>query len=246
VLAVVNHISVGTYAGLNTRFNSDELRRLCWLWEWDCKTLPAAPQPKPVSVEADEDENPFLSTPKSSRQKVVVDQDENPFLDTPKASRRLPQDNKSSSAASPKKASSALSPKKAPAGDVNSPLSTPKASQRTDKKVHPVTSSPAKKSSDEAENPFVEPSSSSRDWVRGGMGFVVSAATHYAKGSSKRVLAYGIGVEVEMDIDKGMSGGMAAVARWTSANDTRKQQLRKKLERWLEVCGLLNFIDAYF
>ena len=37
---VLTHLSLGTYTGLTTKFDIDDLRRLCWLWEWDGKALP--------------------------------------------------------------------------------------------------------------------------------------------------------------------------------------------------------------
>lgn len=54
---VLNHVSVVTYSGFSTTFEVDDLRRLCWLWEWDSKSLPV---PKKAT---DDDENPFLSSP---------------------------------------------------------------------------------------------------------------------------------------------------------------------------------------
>ncbi|KAG6904635.1 hypothetical protein DXG01_007877 [Tephrocybe rancida] len=60
---VLNHISLTTYTGLTTQFELDDLRRLCWLWEWDAKTLPG--QDKSAPAPTDEEENPFLITPPS-------------------------------------------------------------------------------------------------------------------------------------------------------------------------------------
>ncbi|KAL0582001.1 hypothetical protein V5O48_000059 [Marasmius crinis-equi] len=129
---VLNHISLGAYTGLPTQFTIDDLRRLCWLWEWD--------------GEAD---------PDTLR---VEDEDDNPFAD-----------------------SSSLPPK---------------------------------------------------DWTRGSMGFVVSAGTHFSKAEGKRVPAYGLGIEVEINIDKDMGGGMAAVARWTAEAETRRRAFHSKLVAW--------------
>lgn len=134
---VLNHLSLTTYTGLTTQFSVDDLRRLCWLWEWDGKT------------------------PQSSEQKYE-DVEDNPFLD------------------------------------------------------------------DDA-------SSQPKDWTRGSMGIVLSPATHYSKSDKRRVPAYGIGIEVEMDIDKDMGGGMAAVARWTAAAETRRTEFRAKIVRWTQV-----------
>lgn len=90
---------------------------------------------------------------------------------------------------------------------------------------------------DDDENPFLEPKSSSqpKDWTRGSMGLILSPTTHFLKSEAKRVPAYGIGIEVEMDLDKDMGGGMAAVARWTASGETRRKQFRHKLDRWIEV-----------
>jgi hypothetical protein len=124
---VLNHLSLSTYNGLRTKIQLEDLKRLCWVWEWDTQSV----------VRHDDDENPFLSQPK--------------------------------------------------------------------------------------------------DWTRGAMGFILSPTTHFSNSMGKRVPAYGIGIEVEMDIDKDMGEGMAAVARWTAAAGVRLQAFRQKLERWIEV-----------
>ncbi|KAF9821391.1 hypothetical protein IEO21_00637 [Rhodonia placenta] len=144
---VLNHMSLTTYSGFTTKFDADELKRLCWLWEWDGEQLPSAEDVK------------------DNRDKSQVD-DDNPFLDDP--------------------------PKR------------------------PVAST-------------------SKDWTRGAMGFVISQTSHFSKSLNMRVPVYGIGIEVEMDITKGMGGGMAAVARWTAASETRRKDVRVKLEKWVQL-----------
>ncbi|KAF8211247.1 hypothetical protein K438DRAFT_1806965 [Mycena galopus ATCC 62051] len=126
---VLNHRSLSTYSGLSTQFEVDDLRRLCWIWEWDGITLPL------LSVEDD--------------------------------------------------------------------------------------------------NPFLEEKPAPKDWTRGAMGVVIGPATHHSRVDSKRFPAYGIGIEVEMDIDKDMLGGMAAVARWTAAAESRREAFREKLNKWV-------------
>lgn len=133
---MLNTLSLSTYSGLSTKFDVDDLRRLCWLWEWDSETLPSQ------------------STSES-----------NPFLEA-----ELPLDYK--------------------------------------------------------------------DWVRSAMGFVISPTTYFSKAVGKRIPAYGIGIEVEMDIDKDMGEGMAAVARWTAAGEQRRKTFRDKLENWVIVSCL--------
>lgn len=134
---MVNHISLKTYSGLSSSFEIDDLRRLCWLWEWNGETI---------------------TEPSKDKEKKKED---NPFLD-------------------------------------ESPPTT-------------------------------------QDWNRGSMGFLVTPTTHLSKQARQRVPAYGIGIEIEIDIDKGMDSGMAAVARWTSATDIRQKELKNKVERWVVV-----------
>ncbi|KAF8842221.1 hypothetical protein BDN67DRAFT_965972 [Paxillus ammoniavirescens] len=135
---VLNHMSIATYSGLTTKFGVDDLKRLCWIWEWDGKAVP------------------------DLKGKGKAADDDNPFLDLP---------------------------------------------------ITPL----------------------SKEWTRGSMGFVINPTSHYSKSAGKRVPVYGIGIEVEMDIDKGMGGGMAAVARWTAGADTRRAEFRSKLESWVKL-----------
>ncbi|KZV69840.1 hypothetical protein PENSPDRAFT_464612 [Peniophora sp. CONT] len=89
------------------------------------------------------------------------------------------------------------------------------------------------------DNPFAAESStpkksaSPKDWTRGGMGFVISPTTRISKAS--RIPAYGLGIEVEMDLDKDMVSGMAAVARWTTGGDARRRDLYEKVRKWNEL-----------
>ncbi|KAK7061598.1 CDT1-C domain-containing protein [Favolaschia claudopus] len=140
---VLNHLSLGNYSGLSTQFQVEDLRRLCWMWEWDGDTLPS---------------------------------------------------DASSSA--------------------------------------------------EDDNPFLEEKPVPKDWTRGAMGIIVSPATHHSRADSKRIPAYGIGIEVEMDIDKDMPAGMAAVARWTAAGETRRNAFRTKLNKWAELHANVTSIPS--
>ena len=102
-----------------------------------------------------------------------------------------------------------------------------------------------KRSSQDDSNPFLEDPSTSqqKDWTRGSMGFVISPTSHFAKMSKSRIPAYGIGIEVEMDLDKNMSSGMASVARWTADSEKRRQVVLSKLLRWVEVCSVTELPD---
>ncbi|VDB96992.1 unnamed protein product [Peniophora sp. CBMAI 1063] len=137
---VLDHHTLNSQAGLSVRLDVDDICRLCWLWEWDGKSI---------------------STKGKGRMVTVEDDDENPF------------------------AAESSAPKKA---------------------------APPK------------------DWTRGGMGFVISPTTRVSKTS--RIPAYGIGIEVEMDLDKDMVSGMAAVARWTTGGDARRRDLHEKVRKW--------------
>lgn len=93
---------------------------------------------------------------------------------------------------------------------------------------------------DEEDNPFLDDAkpvaeAPPKDWTRGGMGFVVSQTTHHQKSAATRLSVYGLGIEVEMDIDKDMKGGMAAVARWTAGSETRRKDILVKLQKWAKV-----------
>jgi len=57
---VLTHISLTNYSGLSTTFEIDDLKRLCWLWQWDGKKIPSAKE----AGEEDED-NPFLDKPEA-------------------------------------------------------------------------------------------------------------------------------------------------------------------------------------
>jgi hypothetical protein len=137
---VVNHLSLKTYSGLSSTFEVDDLKRLCWLWEWDGN--------KP----------PEQADAAAEKGKEIED---NPFLD--------------------------------------------------------------------------EPSSAAGDWTRGSMGFLIAPSTHLSAKGRQRLPAYGIGIEIEMDVDKGMDSGMAAVARWTSASDSRHKEFKGKIVKWATV-----------
>lgn len=91
---------------------------------------------------------------------------------------------------------------------------------------------------DDDSNPFLEGPSASqqpKDWTRGSIGFVISPTSHFSKATKSRIPAYGIGIEVEMNIDKDMGSGMASVARWTADSEKRRQIILSKLQRWVEV-----------
>ncbi|KAI9000877.1 hypothetical protein BD414DRAFT_451623 [Trametes punicea] len=150
---VLNHLSLGAYSGLTTKIDVDDLKRLCWLWEWDGKTLPSKAGAGAVKGKGKKTEN------------ANDEEDDNPFLDDAKPAAPAP----------------------------------------------------------------------SKDWQRGAMGFIISQTTHHSKSAAARVPAYGLGIEVEMDIDKDMKGGMAAVARWTAASESRRKEVLQKLQRWVKL-----------
>ena len=190
VPAVLNHLGIVERGMGRMRMGVDDLRRLCWVWEWDRD----AEHEKLSGQETElilsqrttrtrKDSDTSMCSVKIT--KVEGDEDDNPFLDTPKPSAVKAQD-----------------------------------------------------------NPFVDAlrSETPRDWVRGGSGFIITPATHVQKnvstGTSKRVPAYGVGIEVDWaqeDVAGGRVGGMGAVARWTAAGETRKRAFKEKLARWIEV-----------
>ncbi|KAI0068925.1 hypothetical protein BV25DRAFT_1986481 [Artomyces pyxidatus] len=106
---------------------------------------------------------------------------------------------------------------------------------------------PARKKSGpelEDDNPFLENDAPPppKDWTRGSMGFVISPTSHISRSRGGRVPAYGIGIEVEMDLDKDFGSGMAAVARWTAASETRRHDVLSKLQKWVQLHSDMNLI----
>ncbi|PPQ66757.1 hypothetical protein CVT24_008714 [Panaeolus cyanescens] len=57
---VLNHISVMTYSGFPSSFEIADLKRLCWIWEWDGQTL----NNDTMNNFEEEEENPFVDSPK--------------------------------------------------------------------------------------------------------------------------------------------------------------------------------------
>lgn len=216
---VLNHLSLATYAGLATSFDLDDLRRLCWVWEWDGKQLPPQETKGKGTPPRTEDDNPFFDkpTPKVAN-KVLTCKEDNPFLveREPMPMERL---------------RSKTRPKIVEDGD------NPFVDEATSKGKGKATTLLDEDEDEEVKFTATKQSSSSsaKDWTRGAMGFVLSQCTHHSKVAGSRVPAYGIGIEVEMDIDKDMTGGMAAVARWTASAESRRKQFRTKLEQWVQV-----------
>ena len=69
------------------------------------------------------------------------------------------------------------------------------------------------------------------------MSFVISPTSHFSKPSKSQIPAYGISIEVEIDLDKDMGSSMASVARWTADSyGDKRQVVLGKLRRWVQVC----------
>ncbi|KAJ7460353.1 hypothetical protein B0H11DRAFT_1872498 [Mycena galericulata] len=82
-----------------------------------------------------------------------------------------------------------------------------------------------------ADDPFLECRPPGKDWTRGAMGIVLSPATTLLDG--RRVPAYGIGIEI--DLDKDAPGDMTAVAQWTTAGESRMKAVQEKLLTWVKL-----------
>ncbi|KAI0080634.1 hypothetical protein K474DRAFT_147646 [Panus rudis PR-1116 ss-1] len=87
---VLNHHALSSYSGLTTKFDVDDLKRLCWIWEWDGKELPKG-RPSSDTKKAgpskrrDDDENPFVDN-------SSADSEENPFLEKSSADEKSSQE----------------------------------------------------------------------------------------------------------------------------------------------------------
>jgi hypothetical protein len=76
------------------------------------------------------------------------------------------------------------------------------------------------------------------------MGFVISPTSRFSKTSLSQIQAYGIGIEVEMGLDKDMGSGMASVARWAADIEKRRQIGLLKLRRRAEVRSTPEFCEG--
>lgn len=192
VPTVLNHLGIAERGLGRMRMSIDDLRRLCWIWEWDRDAEHEPPSREEMEpnfsqraarTRVDSD----ISMHSIKITKEEEDEDDNPFLNKPSPSNVKAQ-------------ADGIFFIGAPGSEIP------------------------------------------KDWVRGGSGFIITPATHLQKnattGTSKRVPAYGIGIEVDWaqeDVAGGRVGGMGAVARWTAAGETRKRIFKEKLERWVEV-----------
>ena len=196
VPAVLNHLGIAERGMGGIRMDADDLRRLCWVWEWDRDAEHETPSTRESTQETERNVsqratrtrvNSDASMRSVNCAKEEENEDDNPFLEKPKQ---------------------------------------------------------IKEGKAQEDNPFVCPpeSNTSKDWIRGGSGFIITPAMHAQKnattGTLKREPAYGIGIEVDWaqeDIAGGRVGGMGAVARWAAAGEMRKRAFKEKLERWVEV-----------
>ncbi|QRV88564.1 DNA replication factor Cdt1 C-terminal domain [Ceratobasidium sp. AG-Ba] len=154
--AITNTVALET-AGLRVRIGTDEIRRLCWLWEWDGDALPEDKPPKPTAravgpIEDSSEDNPFLES------------------NTPR--------------------------KSAPA---------------------PVPAPPP------------------TDWVRGGMGFIITPTTQLQRAQGRRIPAYGIGIKVETASEKSAGVALSAIAKWTADSHLRRKEITDKLLLWVKL-----------
>lgn len=218
------------------------------MWEWDGEKLPSEAFKLKTGSSAEEDDNPFLEKPSAPTVKnIPADGDDNPFLDKSARSPSKPSKGRGKATSPAKKVTLASEdPEQTPKPKRNVRAITP--TTPTDDGENPFLEKPLspkkgvkweeKVTVGDDDNPFVESKSApaaSKDWTRGAMGFIVSRSSHYSKIQGSRVPAYGIGIEVEMDIDKDMGGGMAAVARWTAGAEDRRKAFRQKLLAWVKV-----------
>ncbi|EUC55705.1 hypothetical protein RSOL_128120 [Rhizoctonia solani AG-3 Rhs1AP] len=154
--AITNTVAIES-AGLRVRCGVEELRRLCWLWEWDGCTLPQ-------SVNEDR------KVADRSVGPLVDSSEDNPFLDS-----------------------------------------------NTPRKPAPAPAPPPK------------------DWIRGGMGLIVTPTTQLQRAEGRRVPAYGVGIKVEVTTDESVGVALSAVAKWTADSHLRRKELTDKLHQWVKL-----------
>ncbi|KAH7335548.1 hypothetical protein B0J17DRAFT_670598 [Rhizoctonia solani] len=156
--AITNTVALES-AGLRVRCGVEELRRLCWLWEWDGCTLPQS---------AGEDRKESVR----SVGPVEDSSEDNPFLDS----------------------------------------NTPRKSAPAPTPAPPPT-----------------------DWVRGGMGLIITPTTQIQRAEGRRVPAYGVGIKVEVTSNESVGVALSAVAKWTADSHLRRKELTDKLHQWFKL-----------
>lgn len=165
--AITNTVALET-AGLRVRCGPDEIRRLCWLWEWDGKALPDSAEDKP------------LAATKRVVGPIEDSSEDNPFLES----------------TTPRKAAPAPPP---------------------------------------------------TNWIRGGMGLIVTPTTQLQRAEGRRIPAYGIGIKVESISGQSSGVALSSVAKWTADSHLRRKEVTDKLQQWVKVsilaliaCSLLT------
>ena len=116
---------------------------------------------------------------------------------------------------------------------------------------------PKDSSAEDDENPFIvkrtTPTSSGSDEdVVSAMSYLITP-TRTLDSSGKRVGTYGLGIELDLKPgetrqmlhngaegglgNKGQGGGMGAVGRWNNHGEERRERIREKLDKWVELHG---------
>lgn len=153
--AITNTVALES-AGLRVRCGVEEIKRLCWLWEWDGTTVPEPEEGDKASVR--------------SLGPIEDSSEDNPFLES-----------------------------------------------NTPRKPAPVRTPPP------------------TDWVRGGMGLIVTPTTQLQRAEGRRVPAYGIGIKVEVSSEESVGVALSAVAKWTADSHLRRKELTDKLRQWAKL-----------
>ena len=103
------------------------------------------------------------------------------------------------------------------------------------------------------ENPFLVSSSDGvmSDKVSG-LSYIITPARTIDPSSGRKVQTYGLGIELELvpgetrnlphehvagSSTRGQGGGAGAISRWNGAGDERDREVRRRLERWVDLHG---------
>ena len=114
---------------------------------------------------------------------------------------------------------------------------------------------PKDSSAGDEENPFLVKRTSpppGDDEVVSAMSYLITP-TRTLDSSGKRVGTYGLGIELDLKPgetrqmlhngaegglgNKGQGGGMGAVGRWNNHGEERRERMREKLDKWVELHG---------
>ena len=103
----------------------------------------------------------------------------------------------------------------------------------------------------DSDNPFLVSESASEVLSVSGLSYVITPTRTLDPGTGRRVHTYGLGIELDLkpgetrnllselegSSSRGQGGGAGAIARWNGNGEAREREVRRKLDKWVELHG---------